>query len=264
MKYPKISVIIAVYKPDLKILEDIRTRLKEQTVKSELVENWNMPEAVSMNTAIKKSKGEIVVTLCQDCLPENEFWLEKLVEPLIKDKEVIATVSDLALPRWYWKKYPFLVRMTTMKDLGIRRPGMDARACAFRRKILEKVGLFNEDPNVIAIDRDLYNKIKGMGKIIHPNVNVLHLHPLTNIKKIKLDYKYAKAYGLTILDFKPDESIFWIRIFRAIPLIGIIGILPVFPFKKYAHYFPLYILFSPVQHAVYLFGFWIGFFSGLK
>jgi len=261
MKKEKVSIVISVYKPNPEVFEMQRKMLEKQTLKSEIIRVENLPEAISLNTGIRKAKGEIIVTLTADCVPERTDWLEKLIEPL-NDRKVVVVVSDLILPKWYWKKYPFITRMLTMKDLGIRRPLMDARACAFRKKDLEKVGLFNENPKVVAIDRDLYDKIKHMGKIVHPNLNALHLHPLTNIKKLKLDYKYAKICGNTIANFKPNDSIFWIRVIRAIPLIGIVGIILRFPFKDYWYYFPLYVLFSPIQHVMYLLGFWKGFFSG--
>ena len=66
-----------------------------------------MPEARSMNTGIKKSKGDIIVTLSQDCVHEDKFWLEKLIKPL-ENKEVVATVSDLHIIEGYWKKRDFL------------------------------------------------------------------------------------------------------------------------------------------------------------
>jgi len=264
MKKTKISIVIPVYQPDSKVFEMQREMLKKQTLKAEIVINENLPQAISFNKGIKKAKGDIIITLAQDCVPETRNWLKKLVYPLLKDKNVVAAVSDLILPEWYWKKYPFMTRMTTMKDIGKRRPNMDARACAFRKKDLIKARMFNENPNVVAIDQYLYNNLKNIGKIVHPNVSVFHLHPLTNMKKLKLDYKYAKEIGRTLLNLKFDDSRLWIRIIRAVPILGILAILPVFPFKKYGYYFPAYVLFSPIQHIMYLAGFWKGFLMGDK
>ncbi|HJZ18947.1 MAG TPA: glycosyltransferase [Candidatus Nanoarchaeia archaeon] len=259
MKNPKISVIIPVYKPEEEIFEKVKEMLKRQTVEAEIVENWNMPEAKSINTGIKKSQGKIIVTLAQDCMPSDEKWLEKLVKPL-EDKKIVASVSDLYLPKWYWEKYPFFTKILCLDERVIRRPVMDARACAFRRKDLEKVGFFNEDPKVIGIDSDLYLKLAKIGKIKHPNCVVYHLHPLTNQKKNKLSYNYGEGNGKLVRRYKNKIHGVWRRVLRAIPIIGLLPIFFVFPYKRYFYYFPAYALFSIITHLLWVYGFWHGFF----
>jgi len=258
-KIPKVSVIISIYKPNLEILEKIRKILKKQTIKAEIIEMENLPEAIAMNTGVKKAKGKIVITLCQDCLPENEYWIEKLIAPLIEEKNVVATVSNLRLPEWYWKKYPFLTRMLILDEVKVTRPAFDTRACAYWKKVLIKAGMFNEDPKVIAFDGDIRKKLEKLGRIANPGVNVLHLHPLTNKKKIELDYKYALASGNIVRNEKVKEKIVFLkRLVRATPILGLVPILLSFPFKKHFLFFPLYVLYSPISHFVYVFGFWKG------
>ena len=81
--------------------------LNKQTIKSiEVIENWNMPEVISMNTGLKKARGKFAVLLEQDCVPEDKYWLERLIEPL-KDKNIVATVSQLGITHEYWSNYPF-------------------------------------------------------------------------------------------------------------------------------------------------------------
>ena len=96
MKTPKISIVIYLYKPEKEIYELVKEMLKKQTIKAEIIESWNMPEAQSINTGIRRAKGEIIVVLAQDCVPENEFWLEKLVKPL-ENKNVSATNHTISL-----------------------------------------------------------------------------------------------------------------------------------------------------------------------
>jgi len=45
-----------------------------------------------LNEAIKRCSGEIIVFNNADCVPENEFWLEKLIAPL-NDETIAATFS---------------------------------------------------------------------------------------------------------------------------------------------------------------------------
>jgi len=256
-KKQKVSIVIPVYKPEMEVFAKVKKMIKKQTIKAEIVEMWNNPEAVSMNKGIKKANGRIVVTLAQDCVPQNKYWLQKLIKPLEK-KEIAVSVSDLYLSEDYWKKYPLLTKILTLKERAVRRPTMDARACAFRKKDLLNIGLFSEDPKVIAIDADLKIKLKKMGRIHHPNVVVEHLHPLNNQKEIRVLYNYAEANGKLLKNGLIKESI-WKYFLRATPVLGLLPVFYVFPFKRYPHWFPLYVLFSPLQHIIYLAGFWKGF-----
>lgn len=260
---PNISIVIPVYKPEKMVLNKVREMIKKQTVKAEIIENWNMPEAKSTNNGIKKAKGEIIVTLSQDCVPENEFWLEKLIRPL-KKKEIVATVSDLYLPEWYWKKYPFLIRILTINERVIRFPTMDARACAYRKNDLEEIGLFSEDPRTIAIEQDVYRKLKKRGRVIRSGGVVYHLHKFENLKNaIKTIYDYSESNGKIIRKYGTDNTpfTFWTRIIRAIPFLGFMSMFYRFPFKKYSSLFPIYfLLIAPIINVINVFGFWKGFF----
>lgn len=249
-----VSVVIPVYKPDKKILEKIEKRLKEQTIPNEIIKVENNPEAVSMNKGIKKANGEIVITLAQDCLPERKDWIEKLISPL-KNRDFVVSVSDLLVPKFFWEKYPFLTKVLTIKDSFVRRPTMDSRACAYRKKDLIELGGFNEDPKVIAIDFDLKEKLLKIGKIAYPNVHVYHLHKLDNSKKITLDLNYAIANGKVMREKRTSESFWFLRLFRAIPILGWLSILAVFPFKKRAlPYLPFFLIFSILEHLIYIYG----------
>jgi len=263
MKKPQVSIVMPIYKPEKEVLEKIRDMLKKQTIKAEVVENWNMPEAKSTNTGIKKARGEVVVTLSADCVPENEFWLEKLIKPL-ENKEVSATISDLHLPEEYWKKYPFLTRIFTLSDRKDKKNGLDARACAYRKKDLMDVGLFDEDPKVIGIDVDLAVKLETKGKFVRPNIKVLHLHKSENFRDvIKKMYIYSEGNGKAVRQFneKLGKRGLWIRIVKAIPFLGMALSFIRYPYKKYFHLFPLYlILVVPSIHILTLAGFWKGFF----
>jgi len=263
MKNPRVSIVRFLYKPEKEVYERITEMIKKQTIKAEIIENWNMPTAKSLNKGIKEAKGDIIVTLAQDCIPENEFWLEKLIKPL-EDNKVAATISDLYLPEKYWKKYPFWTRIFTISDRKDKKNGLDARGCAYRKKDLIEISLFNEDPRVIGIDTELAVKLRVKGEFIRPNVRVLHLHKSESIKEvIKKIYTYSEGNGKIIKKFglKVGKLDFWIRIIKILPLIGMGLSLFRFPYKKYFYLFPFYLIIAiPTIHAINLIGFWKGFF----
>jgi hypothetical protein len=53
----------------------------------------------------------------------------------------------------------------------------------------------------------------------------------------------------------------WLTLIRATPLLGMLSTIYVFPYKKlkYLHYLPAYLLLTPLQHVIELYGFWKGF-----
>jgi len=258
----KISVIMPIYKPDEKVLEKVKEMLKKQTIKPfEIIENWDMPEIISINTGIKKAKGDFIVILEQDCVPENEFWLERLIAPL-KDKSIVATVSDLDLSEEYWSKYPFLTKILTINELKETRSLMDIRACGYRKETLKKINYINEDPKLISVDVDHRLSLEKLGKIVHPGCKVYHLHPLTNRKKIRLVYNYARGGGIIARLYKFKDKGFWYRIARATPILGMFPIIYVFPWEKFGKYWPWlfpHLLLAPLQHIIYIAGFLKGF-----
>jgi glycosyltransferase involved in cell wall biosynthesis len=261
MKKPKVSIVIPVYKPEEEVFARLKEMLKRQTINAEVIENWNMPEAKSMNTGIRKAKGEIIITLAQDCVPEDEFWLEKLIKPL-ENKKIVGTISDLHLLKEYWEKYDFLTRIFSLPDRKDKKNGMDMRACAFRKKDLTETGLFNEDPKMIGFDGDLYIKLSSRGKFVRANVRVFHLHHQKSFKEIlKKISIYSEGNGKFVKNGGLDVFSKWIRIIKSLPFFGMIILIWGFPFKKYFYLFPLNLFIAaPLIHISNIIGFWNGFF----
>ncbi len=257
---PKISVVIPIYKPDEEVLNRLRESLKKQTIPVEIIEKWNNPEAVSINLGIKEAKGEIIVILAQDCVPENEHFIEKIIKPL-EDKSIVAVLSDLLLPEYQWKKRSFFVRMFTIEDLKLRKPSMNLTTCAYRKSDLEKIGYVDE--NVSAIDVDFNIKIRKLGKIKRGNVVIYHMHPHYNYKKmLKTFYNYSRFNGIVIRKEGVKNTNNIQRLLRATPILGFGSIYYRYPWRKFylipIHFFTAGI----IEHTVNVIGFWHGFFFG--
>jgi len=257
----KVSVVIPVYKPELNVFNKVREILGKQTISCEIIEKWNNPEAVSMNLGIKEAKGDIIVILAQDCVPENEYYIERLIKPL-EDPEVVASVSDLWLTKNYWKKRPFLVRMFTINDMKLRKPSMNLSTCAYRKKDLEEIDYINE--NVSAMDVDFNIKIRKLGKIRRGNVIAYHLHPHYNYKKtLKTFYNYFRFNGVSTWENGIEGHAFLHKVIRATPFLGFASIYYRYPLREYYYLLPLHlILVGIIDHVISVFGFWHGFFVG--
>ncbi len=257
----KVSVVIPVYKPKMAVFDRLKEMLGKQTIPVEIVEKWNNPEAVSMNLGIKEAEGEIIVILAQDCVPSDKNYIEKLIRPLENEK-VVASVSDLLLPKKFWKKRPFLTRMYTINDLKLRKPTMNLSSCAYRKKDLEKINYVKED--VSAIDVDFNMKIRKLGKVERGNAIVYHLHPHYNYKKtLKTFYNYFRFNGIAVRENGRKEWNFSYKVARAIPFFGFCSIYYRYPLKKYFYLLPLHFIFAGiVDHVISVFGFWHGFFGG--
>ena len=256
-----VSVVIPVYKPDKEVFKKLKEMLKKQTVPVEIIEKWNNPEAVSMNVGIKEARRNSIIILAQDCIPENEHWVEKMIAPL-KDETVSAVVSDLLLPEFYWKKRPLLVRLFTINDLKLRKPVMNLSSCAYRKKDLEKIGYVDEKSS--AIDLDFSIKISKIGKIVRANAVVYHVHPHYNYKKtLKAFYSYSKFNGIAVKNNGIKDSSHLQRVIRATPVLGFCAIYFRYPLKKYWYWLPLHSMISAtVEHTINIIGFWNGFLCG--
>lgn len=256
-----VSVVIPVYKPEKEIFDKLKEMLGNQTVPVEIIEKWNNPEAVSMNLGIKDAKGEIIVILAQDCVPAENYYIEKLIKPL-ENPEVSAVVSDLLLPEKYWKKRPFLSRIFTINDLKLRKPSMNLSSCAYRKKDLEKIGYINE--KISAIDIEFGERIRRLGKIERGNAIVYHIHPHKNFKKtLKTFYSYSKFNGISIRNKKTRNWGFLKKIARASPFFGFTSIYYRYPLKKYFYLLLLHFFTAGIfEHVINVVGFWNGFIIG--
>ncbi len=256
----KIPIVIPIYKPNPKIYGRVKEMLEKQTVENEILEITGMTESQGMNYGIKKAQGEIVVTMNQDCIPTDERWLETLIKPLLKDQKIVATVSDtIVMPYDLWKNADAISKALTAKEQRVIRSALDARGCAYRRSIIIKAGLFNEDPKLGGIDDDIYIKMKARGKIAYPGCKIYHWHPYTGHERLRLEYKYAQGSGAVTKLFGAKLPQLWKGLIKATPIVGLIPIWFTFPIKKAPSLFPLYIGLSPAIHTIYVAGFWKGF-----
>lgn len=163
MKKIEISIIIPRYKSDKILLNNLRKYLKENAKNIEIIEiEGSQGLANAYNRGIKKSKGKIIITLHQDCIPLEKNSVKKLVAPF-KNSEIVMTYSWIFDYETKKRYFPFVP---------------DGKFTAYRKEALEKVRLFDENTFFTGgEDVDIFLKLKRIGKIEKVNTTISHIHP---------------------------------------------------------------------------------------
>ncbi len=155
------------------------------------------------NTAIKKSKGEVIISTDDDCLFEKT-WLKKLIKPLendsvgsvggpdraIKDEHVLAKSVDFAFSSFIGSG-GIHGRFLKVKLGKFYPPGCNM---AFKRKLVKQIGFFDETL-APGEDTDYNHRIEKAGyKLIYvPTAFVWH-RPRNSIRRfIPYIFKRGKA-----------------------------------------------------------------------
>lgn len=158
-----VSIIIPVYKPKEEIFGKVKKYLKENARGVEIIQvDGEGGLAKTYNKGIKKAKGEIVITLHQDCIPLEKDSVDKLIKPF-EHKNVVMTYSKI---RDYESKREYIPFIP------------DGKFNAFRKSALKKIGFFDEKTFFTGgEDVDIYFKLKKLGKIVLVNTKIMHEHP---------------------------------------------------------------------------------------
>lgn len=116
------------------------------------------------NSGIMAAKGEIIVNMDHDCIPEKD-WLKEMIKPFSNPK--VGIVS------------------------GYNHYG--GTSTAFRKNLLEKVGGYDEDYFYYREDTDLSFKIMDLGYefVYTGKAKFFHDHPAVKLKGIKKTLEYS-------------------------------------------------------------------------
>lgn len=256
-----VSIVIPIYKPDRTLNEALRS-LKKQKFKGKIeiigVER-GLGLAESLNYGIKKAKHDIIISLHQDCVPSSNDWLKNLVEPL-KEKEVVASVSKVELPKEIWKKFSFLARLLTAKEQRVITPLLDEKGCAYKKSALIKAGLFDlKTFRTAGEDFDMYFKLKEHGEIAYPDCKVLHYHYTDFRKRLKKESQLVEAYGCLFRIYGTKMTRWHSAIIKSIPLVGAALFILTYPYLKMGIKSIAFLPISIVLNFIYTINFWSGF-----
>ena len=164
----------------------------------------NKGVGASYNLGVSKSISKFVVFIHSDSsLPTNNE-LEKLVEPLLKNPNIVATFPTGILPKYVWNDYNFWEKCLFARVVEKDDPGFNGKFDCVRKEIFNKVGGFNddiygEDIGIGGEDADLYLKLAKYGTVALSRAKVIHLHYLGKNYKlsdwVKNRKLLARTYG---------------------------------------------------------------------
>lgn len=154
--------------------------------------------AKSYNDAIHVSKGELIVTLHQDVVLQDDS-LEKLISPF-EDSTIVASSHSVMHPIEVWNTYNFWQRCFFARQAGKDQHGIDGKFDCFRKDALLGAGLFDDlHFRSAGEDVDMVFKLKKVGKITDTEAKIIHLHkidPAFSWKDIiRKQAQYSEAQG---------------------------------------------------------------------
>ena len=172
---------------------------------------------LARNTGIKCAKGEIVAFTDSDCIvPPN--WITKIVDnfkdPQIScvggsakalDSDFISQYADNSIVRLM----PFFTKREELEKVKpfFRHPA----GCnmAFRRKVAEEVGYFDEHIQYGFDEVEFADRIcrAGYKMVLDPDVLVWHKHRSTFREFLKQNFQYGKGSGLVLKNNKLKDAV---------------------------------------------------------
>jgi rhamnosyltransferase len=84
-----------------------------------------------------KAQGKYIVTLSQDVVPANEYWLEQLISPLVEDHSDVVQ-GEVAVPTdrnvFYWEKKGLFYFTTEREEFSKRYSEIGLSCCSLAMK----------------------------------------------------------------------------------------------------------------------------------
>jgi cellulose synthase/poly-beta-1,6-N-acetylglucosamine synthase-like glycosyltransferase len=153
-------------------------------------------KAAALNQGIRAATGEIIVTTDADCLFPQD-WLKKLIAPFCYDTELAAVggraevLNDVNYITKYFKITEEILGRQVYKSSNVSLGGENS---AFRRKILDAVGLFDEQVRII-VDGNMEWKLYSLGfkAVYNPDAFVRREYPFTIKEFIRQQTRWSRG-----------------------------------------------------------------------
>lgn len=191
----------------------------------------------TFNIGVKEAKSSLLILMHSDCSLPASMEIEKLIKPVLEDREVVASFPTIFVSKGVWEKYDFWEKCFFSREVGRGVSGLATKFDCIRKDAYQKAGGFDmENFGVGGEDADLHERLELIGKVVMSKAKVTHLHYLGNKFTFK-DFlrkkrQYAMIYG-RLLRKKPRSFlgkgiVLLLKPFLAIlpflPIVNIVGI----------------------------------------
>ena len=207
----KVEVIVV----DGNSTDKTREIVKEYPVKLVVEEKKGLN--LARNVGIKCSNGEIIAFTDADCIVPNN-WIMKIVDNFKDSKVSCVGGSAKSLDTNFVSQYAdnSIVRLmplfTKREELESVKPFFRHPAgcnMAFRRKVAEEVGYFDENIQYGFDEVEFADRIcrAGYKMVLDPEVVVWHKHRSTLGELLKQNFQYGKGCGLVLKHNKLNDAV---------------------------------------------------------
>ena len=203
--------------------------------------------SASYNLGAKLAKSKYFVTIHSDSKLPTEYELSKLMSPILKDPEVVASYPIVVHPKNIWLTYNFWQKCLFATVAGTEANSMNGKLDCYKKETFLKIGGYDEKRFSHFIgteDADMHHRLAKEGKVVSTKARVIHLHgndpnySMRNwiARRRFLAISYGKYLQFHAKDIKVEIVFFLIKPFLAfstlLAFINIIFILPLlaFPF----------------------------------
>ncbi len=180
-KYPIREIIIIDNKStdsSLEIVQKFKSKYNKFNIK---IINRDKTYGISSsyNLGAKLAKSKYFVTVHSDSkLPKNNE-LNKLMSPILKDPNVIASYPIVVHPKNVWLSYNFWQKCLFATVAGTEANSLNGKFDCYKKETFLKIGGYDEKKFSHFIgteDADMHLRLKKEGKVVPTNARVLHLH----------------------------------------------------------------------------------------
>ncbi|MEW6068867.1 MAG: glycosyltransferase family A protein [Nitrospirota bacterium] len=169
---------------------------KSYGVKTITIKKEDFDHGGTRNLAVNHATGNIIVFLTQDVMPADDHTIERLTKPFYEDEKIGATygrqlpnpdatffASHLRIFNYQDSSY---VKSLKNGDKGIKAPFLSNSLAAYRKSVLQEVGLFKGNL-ILAEDTYVGAKILLAGyKLAYiSDAMVYHSHNYTALEEFK-------------------------------------------------------------------------------
>lgn len=194
--------IIVVNDGSIDETKEILNKFNEKKIIIRIIDQNNSGPAKARNNGVQNAKGNIILFIDDDCIPEKK-WISKMLMPFednsvvaakgaykTNQKSIVANFVQLE----YENKYSKLRKYNQIDTI-------DTYSAAFRKDIFIQEGGFDETfPVACAEDFEFSFRLSGKGykMVFIPDVYVYHQHPDKFSWYLKKKYKFAYWRWLAI------------------------------------------------------------------